>query len=621
MPTSSPAALQTSAVAFAEQHAPTPSASADPASEYQRRLAERTAALAQLRSYDSALAVARGLTFLAAVAAALYWYLHQQAPAWPTGLFLAVFVVLVLVHQAAADRLDRARLAVDYYKRCLDRLADCWSGRGTAGLRYLDRGHLYADDLDLFGRGSLFELLCQARTRLGEDVLAQWLCAPADAATIRRRQEAVEELRGNADLREKIALLRAEVHEDLDQNRLIAWSQERARPVSGWIRVGAVLLALLSLAALTVAATTDVGAAPFLLTLIIDGVVSVSYGRKTRRLARTADEAASGLAILSQVLAIIEGQRFRSTLLVEISRRLETKGLPPSRQIARLERLIDYMNNSLRNQFFVPIAFVLRLPVHLVHAIETWRARLGPHIPDWLRAVGEFEALACLSGFAFDHPDYPFPKILESGTCFDGRQLGHPLIPAGQCVRNDLRLDDETRLVLISGSNMSGKSTMLRSVGTNLVLALAGAPIRAQSLTVSVLQMGTAMRIRDSLQSGESLFYAAVSRLKAVVDRAQNGTPLLFLFDEILQGTNSHDRLVGSEGVLRALVERGAVGLTTTHDLALTQIVQGLGSRGVNVHFEDSLVDGKMSFDYRIRPGVVQKSNALEIMRLMGLDV
>jgi DNA mismatch repair ATPase MutS len=162
---------------------------------------------------------------------------------------------------------------------------------------------------------------------------------------------------------------------------------------------------------------------------------------------------------------------------------------------------------------------------------------------------------------------------------------------------------------------------MLRTVGTNLVLALAGAPICAQALTASVFQLGTAMRIRDSLQSGESLFYAAVSRLKSVVDCARNGKPLLFLFDEILQGTNSHDRLVGSEGVLRALVERGAIGLTTTHDLALTEIVERLGSRGVNVHFEDVLVDGKMTFDYRIRPGVVQKSNALELMRLMGLDV
>jgi hypothetical protein len=621
MPASSLDAQQSASAIAPEDRSATLATARDPATEYERRLAERVADLQTYGRYDNRLAIARGLTFLAALAAAVYWFLHQQAPVWPIVLFLAVFVVLVLLHQAVADRLDRARLAVEYYKRCLDRLADRWSGRGTTGQRYINPAHLYAEDLDLFGRGSLFELICQARTRLGEDVLAEWLLAAADAATIRQRQEAVDELRGNVDLREKIALLRAEVHEDLDQNRLIAWSQEPARPVRGLIRIGAVFLALLSLAALTAAAVSDAGSAPFLLTLIIDGVVTVSYGRKTRRLARTADQAASGLAILSQVLAIIERESFRSPLLAEIGRRLQTQALPPSRQIARLERLIDYMNNSLRNQFFVPIAFVLRLPVHLVHAIETWRGNVGPHIPEWLRAVGQFEALACLAGYAFEHPEDPFPRILDSGTCFDARQLGHPLIPAGQCVRNDLRLDNETRLVLISGSNMSGKSTMLRTVGTNLVLALAGAPVRAEALAVSVFQVGTAMRIRDSLQSGESLFYAAVSRLKAVVDCAQSGAPLLFLFDEILQGTNSHDRLVGSEGVLRALIERGAVGLTTTHDLALTQIVQHLGSRGVNVHFEDSLVDGKMSFDYRIRPGVVQKSNALELMRLMGLDV
>ncbi len=593
----------------------------DPASEYQRRLADRLAGLHRLERFDNGLAAARGLTFLAALAAALFWYFHRSFPAWPSAVLLAAFAALVLAHGTVADRLDRARIAVEYYQRALDRLADRWSGRGTIGLRYADGGHLYADDLDLFGRGSLFELLCQARTRLGEDTLAEWLRAPAEAATIRLRQQAVEELRGNVDLRERIALLHAKVHEDLDQNRLVAWSQEPARPVRVPVRVGALLLALLSLAALVASATSDVGIAPFLFTLIVDGVVSLSYGRRTRRLARTADQAASGLAILSQILAIIERENFRAAMLVEIRRRLQTRELPPSRQIARLQRLIEYLNNSLKNQFFVPIAFVLRLPVHLVHAIESWRADVGSHVPDWLRAVGDFEALACLSGYAFEHPDYPFPQIVETGTCFDARRLGHPLIPASQCVRNDLRLDEQTRLVLISGSNMSGKSTMLRTVGTNLVLAQAGAPVRADGLTLSVFQVGTAMRIRDSLMSGESLFYAAVSRLKAVVDCARNGRPLLFLFDEILQGTNSHDRLVGSEGVLRALVERGAIGLTTTHDLALTQIVERLGARGVNVHFEDALVDGKMTFDYRIRPGVVQKSNALELMRLMGLDV
>jgi hypothetical protein len=593
----------------------------DPATEYQRRLAERQAGLAKLKRLDDQIATARGLVFLGAVAFCLFWYFNPALPAWPCALLLIAFVGLVVVHGPVSDRLERARNAVEYYKRALDRLADRWSGRGTTGRRYAADAHLYADDLDLFGRGSLFELLCQARTRLGEDALADWLRKAAEPSTIRRRQEAVEELRRNVDLRERIALLNAEVHDELDQNRLIDWSREPARPVRPMIRAGAVILAALSVACLIAASTTDIGIAPFLLTMIVDGIVTLSYGRTIRRMARTADDAASGLAILAQVLEIIERENFHSALLTEIRQRLETMGLAPSRQIGRLQTLIEWLNNSLRNQFFIPIAFVLRLPVHLVHAIERWRAQVGPHIPDWLRAVGEFEALACISAFAFEHPDYPFPQIAETGTCFEARQIGHPLIPAAQCVRNDLRLDDQVRLVLISGSNMSGKSTMLRTVGTNLVLALAGAPVCAQALTASVFKLGTAMRIRDSLQSGESLFYAAVSRLKAVVDCARDGKPLLFLFDEILQGTNSHDRLVGSEGVLRALVDRGAIGLTTTHDLALTEIVEHLGSRGVNVHFEDVLVEGKMTFDYHIRPGVVQKSNALELMRLMGLDV
>ena len=593
----------------------------DPASEYQRRLADRQADIRRLERWDNLLSASRGLTFLALLVVGFLWLSNRSGSIVSVAALLAAFAALVAAHGNLLDRLNRTRRAREYYERALDRLADRWPGRGRTGERYADPAHLYSDDLDLFGRGSLFELLCQAQTRLGEDTLAHWLCALAPAETIRMRQEAVDELRRNIDLREEIAVLDAAVQEDLDQNRLIAWSQEPARPVRPAIRAGAVLLALASVAALIAPAIWDVGIAPFLLTLIIDGIVTVSYGRKTRRLARTADGAGSGLAILAQVLGIIERRQFSSALLAQIRRRLQTQGTPPSRHIARLQRRIDWLNSSLRNQFFAPIAFVLRLPVHLVHAIEEWRARVGPHIPDWLRAVGEFEALASLSAFAFEHPDHPFPQIAETGGCFDARQLGHPLIPAGQCVRNDLKLDEQTRLVLISGSNMSGKSTMLRTVGTNLVLAQAGAPVRASRLTWSVSQLGSAMRIRDSLLSGESLFYAAVSRLKAVVDCAGNGRPLLFLFDEILQGTNSHDRLVGSEGVLRALVERGAIGVTTTHDLALTQIVSHLGSRAVNVHFEDALIDGKMTFDYRIRPGVVQKSNALELMRLMGLDV
>ena len=593
---------------------------ADRVSEYQRRLEDRLARLKRLTTIDNRIATARGVIFLAAVVAALLWYSSESGSLRPVIGFLVLFVALVLAHGAVEDRLKQARLAKAYWERCLRRLADRWRGEGASGDRYADESHLYASDLDLFGRGSLFQLLCQARTRLGEDTLAEWLRTPVGAEIIRRRQQAVAELSPQVDLRERLAVLDAEVRDDLDQNRLIGWVSEPARPISGMVRVATVVLAVLSLAALAVLFIWNL-LAPFLFMLIVQGLVAVSHGRQIRRLAQTADEAASGLAILSQVLAILEQEQFQSPNLADIRRRLDTQGLPPSRQIARLHRLIEYLNNTLRNQFFAPIALVLGLPVHLVHAIEVWRGEVGPHIADWLRAVGEFEALACLAGFSYERPEQPFPEILDAGTRFEASRIGHPLIPRGQCVSNDVGLDEQTRLILISGSNMSGKSTMLRTIGTNFVLAQAGATVRAQRLTTSVFQLGTAMRIHDSLQSGESLFYAAVARLKAIVGMPSNDRPLLFLFDEILQGTNSHDRLIGSEGVLRALVNRGAVGLVTTHDLALTEMVDRLDSKAVNFHFEDSLVDGKMTFDYRIRPGVVRKSNALEIMRLMGLDV
>jgi hypothetical protein len=593
---------------------------AERAPEYQRRLDDRLAHLKRLTTIDNRISTARGLVFLAAIAAGIYAYSSEGGSYRPVVGFLVLFVALVLVHDAVEDRLKQARLARAYWERGLRRLADRWQGDGAAGDRYIDESHLYASDLDLFGRGSLFELLCQARTRLGEDTLAQWLRIPVGPEVIRQRQQAVAELGPKVDLRERLAILDAEVREDLDQTRLIGWASETARPLSGAVRIGTLVLTVLSLIALAVLLIWNV-MFPFVFMVIVQGLAALLHGRQIRHLAETADEAASGLAILSQVLAILEQERFESPLLTGIHQRLETQWLPPSRQIARLQRLMDYLNNSLRNQFFAAIALVLGLPVHLVHAIEVWRAEVGPQIPEWLRAVGEFEALACLAGYAYERPTYPFPQIVDAGARFEATALGHPLISSQECISNDVCIDERTRLILISGSNMSGKSTMLRTIGANLVLAHVGAPVRAERLATSALRLGTAMRIHDSLQGGESLFYAAVSRLKSVVASAAAGPPLLFLFDEILQGTNSHDRLIGSEGVLRALVNRGAVGLVTTHDLALTDMVNRLDSKAVNFHFEDSLVHGKMTFDYRIRPGVVQKSNALEIMRLMGLDV
>jgi DNA mismatch repair ATPase MutS len=239
----------------------------------------------------------------------------------------------------------------------------------------------------------------------------------------------------------------------------------------------------------------------------------------------------------------------------------------------------------------------------------------------WIAAVGEIGALSSLAGYAYEHPDNSFPEFSDQGLCFEGEGLGHPLIAGDRMVRNDVRLGEDLRVLVVSGSNMSGKSTLLRTIGANTVLAMAGAPVCARRLRLSPFVVGATIRITDSLQAGSSRFYVEITRLRQLMDLTRGPRPLLFLLDELLHGTNSNDRRIGGEAVVRSLVERGAAGLLTTHDLALAHIAETLAPRAANVHFEDHLEDGKISFDYKMRPGVVEKSNALGLMRSIGLDV
>ena len=293
----------------------------------------------------------------------------------------------------------------------------------------------------------------------------------------------------------------------------------------------------------------------------------------------------------------------------------------PSQHIAKLGRLVGRFEDATRNQFVALFALLFMWFVHIVYRIERWRCTIGSQIPKWLTVVGEIEALSSLARFAYEQPAHRFPDIEDSGPMIDCQDLGHPLLSEADCIRNDIRLDENLQLLLVSGSNMSGKSTLLRAIGVNVVLALAGSTVRAASMRVSPLVVGTSMRIKDSILDGESHFYAELKRLRLIMDLADGEPPLLFLLDEILHGTNSHDRRVGSEGIIRRLLKLNAIGLVTTHDLALSEIAEQMSEQAANVHFEDQLVDGQMSFDYRMRPGIVRKSNALSLMRSLGLDV
>lgn len=593
----------------------------NPRTEYTQRLeARRTTLIAKQRRSRSIWIARRILFGVIAVMAVLAFDDHISW--WWITLPVVAFIALMVLHQGVLGEVERLTRSVKFYERGLARLDDKWIGTGETGEQFADAAHLYAEDLDLFGKGSLFELLSTARTQAGEEKLAGWLKAPAPVEEIRLRQSAVEELRSRLDLREDLALLGAEVRAGVHTEEIETWG--KAKPVFP----AAQIIVLMAIAAVTglLAVGTVAGWIAFgyrLPALIAILFLLMFYGRYRQQVAEVisaVERPVRDLDLLAQILARLEREPFASPKLARLRARLDTDGLPPSRQIAKLHRLVEILGWT-KNQFFAPIAFLLLLPAQVALGVERWRQTSGAHISEWLDAVGEIEALNALANFAFERPQNPFPEIVESETCFDGEALGHPLLPESRCIRNDVRLGDERRLLIVSGSNMSGKSTLMRTVGVNVVLALAGAPVCARRLRVSPLAVGASIHILDSLQTGASRFYAEITRLKQIVELTQGELPLLFLLDEILSGTNSHDRRIGAEAVVRGLVERGAIGLVTTHDLALTRIAETLGNRGENVHFEDRLENGRMIFDYRMRPGVVERSNALELMRAVGLEV
>jgi hypothetical protein len=591
----------------------------EPLKEYQRRLVERRRVLAELTWRDGAVANARLFVFV--VGAVVVWFVfgvHRLHPAWIAIPVLA-FLSLVVIHDRVLQSMRCMKSGIEYYERGIARIEDRWTGTGWDGADLAPKEHPYADDLDLFGPGSLFQLLCTAQTRAGGKTLADWLCTSATPDEIRARQAAVEELRHRIDLREELAYHGRAIQTHVFPEAIAAWAS--APPVfrSRWM---AVVACVVSLVTIVTAVSLWFGAPvlPFSAAAATLLALHLATRRRVREVISAADEPGRELDLAGRVLARLEREPFESPYLRAAQDGFREGPQPASAAIARLRRLLTMREASL-NMLFAPIAPFLMWDFHFARAIDAWRCRCGPAIGRWLEGVGRLEALCALASYAYEHPADPFPSVEGNGLVFNGQGLGHPLLPVARCVRNNVVLDEQQRLLIVSGSNMSGKTVLLRTVGTNLILASAGAPVRAHALTFSSLKAGATLNIHDTIQTGESRFYAEIKRIRALMDIAQGPTPLLFLLDEILHGTNSWDRRIGARAILRGLIDAGAIGIVTTHDLAITELADEFGGRAINAHFEDHLEDSRLVFDYLLRPGVVKKSNALDLMRAIGLHV
>jgi hypothetical protein len=599
-----------------------------PLDEYATRKRSRERSAAALDRKHVHLGNAKVAIFIAAL---IYTpYALGNDPSETVYAILAVaFIVLAIWHEVVMRALTRAKAAVQYYDAGIARIEDRWMRDTPSGDRFRDpasplrgfvetgRDHPYADDLDLFGPRSLFQLVSCCRTPMGEERLASWLLRPSSISSIRDRQAHVAGMRPRIDLRERIAVVNAGRRRSIDAAKLIAWAESmsimpRLRPL-----IVAMAIAFVATSFVYLNGGPGVYA---VLSIVANLIVLAWLAKRGNHVVESLSGAteSAALDLLSNVIREIETE---ATADPAFKTRL--KGNAASRGLARLAMISDWAD-SRHNVFLRLSEIPLLFTVQLAYAAESWRRSHGRHLHEWIDVVAETEALLSIAGYSFEHPADPFPELIDQADAFlEATEVSHPLLPAADAISNSLTLSVSSTpsVLIVSGSNMSGKSTLMRTVGVNTALALAGAPVRAQRLRLTPVQLGTCLRHTDSLQEHRSGFYTEALRIRAICNLLDGPLPVLFLFDELLSGTNSKDRRVAAEGVIRTLLARRAVGMVTTHDLSLTEIAAIFPNRVRNVHLQDTVVDGQMVFDYKLREGVITHSNALALMRIIGLDV
>lgn len=549
-------------------------------------------------------------------------------------ILLGIFVVVFVLHERVLRGLRTVRQRMGVYERGLARLEGRWPGTGRRGEHFLEASHPYARDLDLFGQGGLFELLCTARTSAGESKLASWLLAAAPRDEVMLRQPAIRELAPRTDFQEHMALAGEDIQTEgaRTPEALAAWAESaKSAPGAGWLRLLTVALAFGWAASILLWLLSRLGGIPLWqwgwvaagLT-VFNAALSYAWRKGTAESAAAIEAAGEELSLLAAVFAAIEREQFSTEKLAALQGRLRASGMVPSHAIARLNSYREWIvsAHNLMIQAVDPVIFWTR---QWVWAGEGWRSRYGSAVREWLNVSAEIEALLALAIFTREHPAYVFPQFVSEGPYLESEDLAHPLVQ-GRAVGNDVRLGKAPgdsgsglRLIIISGPNMAGKSTFTRSVGVNAVLAQAGAPVRARRMYLSELQVAASICVLDSLQGGLSRFYAEITRIKQIYDLTARDLPVLFLLDELLSGTNSHDRQVGTESIVRGLLRHRGIGIVTTHDLALTRIIDTLDGSAANFHFGDTFAEGKLHFDYRLSPGIAQSTNALQLMQSIGL--
>lgn len=588
---------------------------------YQQRIHEIRQELSKLKRRKSYFAWARLLNISLII---LTWYLWPVLNVYTVSITLLLLIVFVrLIYADLANR-----SSIGHHERLLKINEDeikALNGeyyQFANGAAYLPKEHPYAADMDILGHASLFQFMNRTVSEPGAGKLAGWLLNAADASTILKRQEAVKELKEKMSFRQNLQAFGKEYPiTDISVQRLQAWLNEKpAFPENShwkWLRF------LLPAIAITICIGTIADWFPmnvFYLALVVFGSIAFQLNKKIAPVHDQLSKMAAQLETLSISIRSIEEEKFQSPLLKSLQADFLAGDKKASASIRSLHKTLDRLDLRYNMVLSVPLELMLLWSLQQVLALEQWKKQESVRVASWLNSLAEMEALNSIATIHFNQTDWVFPQLKENYFSMEARSLGHPLITEKKRVNNDVSIQHKGELMLITGSNMAGKSTFLRSTGVNLVLAMAGAPVCATHFSFTPVQLISSMRIADNLEESTSTFYAELKKLKSIIDRVNAGEKLFIVLDEILRGTNSHDRHTGSDALIRQLIRHQAAGMIATHDLALADIQQSFPQNILNHHFDVQVSGEELYFDYKLKPGVCQSMNASILMRKIGIE-
>lgn len=593
----------------------------NPENHYTERLSLTKGQLQQVKKQIFRISMLRLTLFIAGVAGIYFFF--SQTPLLIVCIcltFLPLFI-LVKIHNRFFIRKEWLETQARIIQEELQALSGDYSSFED-GKEYVNPEHPYSFDLDIFGRRSLFQSINRTCTFFGKARLAKWLQNHLHKKTsIEKRQEMVREISEHTLFREQFRVAGLVHHgQSSDGEKIQAWSQSPAQYLhAGWVKafiwgvpVINSLLLITSLIGWTSFSCLGLSFGIFL-------VLSFGIIKRATYIQETYGKQLKSLNGYARLIALAKAEDWKSAGMLELMERFNLNGQSPVQALQQLSKELDRLDLRNNQFLYVLLEGSIFFQLQEIVRIERWKVRYGQYISEWLETVGELDALCSLGTFAYNHPQYTYPELTEKPFCFLATQMGHPLMPVSQCVKNDATIPSRPFFLIITGANMAGKSTYLRTIGVNYLLACVGAPVYCEKLKLHPNQLITSLRTSDSLSDNESYFFAELKRLKRIIDLLNQGQQLFIILDEILKGTNSMDKQKGSFDLIRQFMQLKANGIIATHDLLLGSLIKQFPEEIRNYCFEADIKDNELTFSYKLREGVAQNMNACFLMKKMGI--